>query len=148
MVPFKWIDLLSSPQMEKWASIDMIPDSVMDVFDGKTWTALASVRCGVRRNPGSSFTGALQSQSNIICVAVNTRRTCLKKKLNESLKNQNHPPPQNLFISLWAWKHLNFCAKNNLIRWNFFFNFISSLIFFSFYAIFIPLSAAFHSLIF
>lgn len=36
MVPFKWIDLLSSPQMGKWASIDMIPDSVMDVCDGKT----------------------------------------------------------------------------------------------------------------
>lgn len=44
----------------------------------------------------------------------------LEKKAKWEFKKPKPPPPQNLFISLWAWKHLNFCAKNNLIRWNFF----------------------------
>lgn len=63
--------------MGKWASIDMIPDSVMDVFDGKTRATWASVCCRVSRNSANSFIRALQRQSNIICVTTNTPATCL-----------------------------------------------------------------------
>lgn len=63
--------------MGKWASIDMIPDLVMDVFDGKTRATWASVCCRRSINSESSFTSALQKQSNIICVTATTQATCL-----------------------------------------------------------------------
>lgn len=114
MVPFKWIDLLSSPQMGKWASIDMIPDSVMDVFDGKTRATWASVCCRVSRNSENSFTRALQRQSNIICVTTNTQATCLLPCFLEGKKALTYKV-KILFTLLWTWKYLNIFMSRIII---------------------------------
>lgn len=81
--------------MGKWASIDMIRDSVMDVFDGKTRATWASVCCRVSRNSENSFIRALQRQSNIICVTTNTQATCLlqpvRRKRIPTIQSKNPP---------------------------------------------------------
>lgn len=59
--------------MGKWASIDMIPDSVMDVFDGKTRATWATACCRGSRDSENSFPRALQRHSNIICVTSNAQ---------------------------------------------------------------------------
>lgn len=80
--------------MGKWASIDMIPDLVMDVFDGKTRATWASVCCRQSRNSESGFTSGLQRQSSIICVTATTQATRLllcffKKKKSSNIESRN-----------------------------------------------------------
>lgn len=135
--------------MGKWASIDMIPDSVMDVFDGKTRATWASVCCRVSRNSENSFTRALQRQSNIICVTTNTQATCLLPCFLEGKKSSNiqSKNPLHVAVDLKVFEH--FHVKNNYIGL-----YVCEIIQDGFYVIFslifeklifIPLSAAFHA---
>lgn len=102
MVPFKWIDLLSSP---KWGN-----GHVLIWFLTQWWMCVMvkhelhePVSCMVIKNSQYSFTGALQRPSNIICVLANIQPTCL---LPCFCSNIQYIPThclevKELYISMW-----------------------------------------------